>query len=349
VYRRGADVWIYRREGAASLEGTATQVARLLDEIRAVPPAGDKPDVTTAAPAPASGALSRSFLIGLLTGVLLAVLLVIVFNWLFAGSLQSMLGFTGATLGILSIRGAPVPKDSTARQVAWWFCVGLAIYSLSAFATEMLVQYDFSLFSTAEIISSLGTLLGLFCIMIGVMKLYPALGTTVMDELGGFATIFTGTITVTVAVTIFLRGTARVIANELHTLVLTVLLLIVSTIIMALVGPLVLGKQAKRLPGSMDTALSVMLCVTIVQFVVDFASSVALSLWGKESLEQMYRAQLADINAVSILNLLSTLVAYGWGLSVLLIEVGRPLVAEKPASPRVDTEITIEDLVLRWK
>jgi len=118
---------------------------------------------------------------------------------------------------------------------------------------------------------------------------------------------------------------------------------------MALVAPLVLGKQAKRLPYSMDTALSVMLCVTIVQFVADFASSVTLSLWGKESLEQMYRAQLADINAVSILNLLSTLVAYGWGLSVLLIEVGRPLVAERAASPRVDTEVTIEDLVLRWK
>src|SRR5262249_52686943 len=44
VYRRGADVWIYRREGTASLEGTATQVARLLDEIRAVPLAGDKAD-----------------------------------------------------------------------------------------------------------------------------------------------------------------------------------------------------------------------------------------------------------------------------------------------------------------
>jgi hypothetical protein len=185
--------------------------------------------------------------------------------------------------------------------------------------------------------------------MTGVMKLYPALGTTVMEEIGGFATIFTGTITATVAVTIFLRGTARVIQNELHTLVLTVVLLIVSTTVMTLIGPLVLGKQAKRLPHSMDTALSVMLCVTIVQFVVDLAASVSLSLWGKESLEQMYRAQLADINAVSIINVLSTLVAYGWGLSVLLIEVGRPLMAERPTSPRVDTEVTIEDLVLRWK
>ena len=99
----------------------------------------------------------------------------------------------------------------------------------------------------------------------------------------------------------------------------------------------------------MVTALSVMLCVTVGQFVADFAASVCISLWGKESLEQLYSAQLADINTTSVLNLLSTLVAYGWGLSVLLIEVGRPLVAEKPASPRVDTEITIEDLVLRWK
>jgi hypothetical protein len=114
VYRRGADVWIYRREGAASLEGTATQVARLIDEIRAVPPAGETLD-GSAAPTPASGILSRSFLIGLLTGVLLAVLLVIVFNWLFASSLQSMLGFTGAALGMVSIRRAPVPKDRTAR------------------------------------------------------------------------------------------------------------------------------------------------------------------------------------------------------------------------------------------
>jgi hypothetical protein len=349
VYRQGDAVWVYRGPGNAAPEAAAAQVARLLAAIRATPPVGDAA-ASSAAPAASPGFRWTWLLVGALSGLFVGVVLTY-FLTRPVGSVDptSLIGFGGVLLGAVGLRTSPLPRGDPSRRIAVAFLVGLGVYTLIWFsigdpALEGLQP------TTINILAPLSHVLSLAWVILGVKWLYDALGTTIAEELGPFGTVFTGMIASTLALLFFLRGAGQALAGaDLDTLVTTVVALIVSAITAALIGPLLLGRQARRLSRPMILALCALLAITAVQFFADLAGSVTGALSGAaQDPAAAYQALEQSPRGWVLLGVYQVVV-YLWGLAILILALGGPPVQPRPAAPAVEADVTVGDLILRWK
>jgi hypothetical protein len=349
VYRQGEAVWVYRGPENAAPEDSAAQVARLLAAIRAEPPAGDLA-ARSAVPAAGSGFRWTWLLVGALTGLFVGVVLTYFLTRpVVRVDPTSLLGFGGVLVGLVGLRTSPLPRGDPARQIAAAFLVGLLIYTSAWFLIGD-PALDALRPATVGVLAPLSHAVSLACVIVGIKWLYDALDTTIVDELGPFGTIFTGTIASTLAVVLYLRGTGQALAStDLDALVTTIVALLVSATAIALIGPLLVGRSARRLSRAALLVLCILLAITVVQFVADLTGSVTGALYGgTPNPTGVYQALAESTQGWLVLSLYE-LVVYLWGLAALVLPLGGPLVEPRAAVPAVEADVTVGDLILRWK
>jgi DMSO reductase anchor subunit len=162
--------------------------------------------------------------------------------------------------------------------------------------------------------------------------------------------VFTGTVASTLAILFFLRGAGQALAGaDLDTLVTTIAALIVSAMAAGLIGPLLLGRQAQRMSRPMILALCALLAITVVQFIADLTGSVTGALSGAaQNPAAAYQALEQSPRGWLLLGVYQ-MVVYLWGLAVLILPLGGPTVQPRPPTPAVEADVTVGDLILRWK
>jgi len=310
------------------------------------------PDAAATGAAPASGPGFRWtwLLVGALSGLFVGVVLTY-FLTRPVGAVDptSLIAIGGVLMGVVGLRTSPLPRRDPSHRLGVAFLVGLGVYALIWLsigdpALEGLRP------TTINVLAPLSHVLSLAWVIVGVKWLYDALGTTIAEELGPFGTVFTGTVASTLAILFFLRGTGQALAGaDLDTLVTTIAALIVSAMAAGLIGPLLLGRQAQRMSRPMILALCALLAITVVQFIADLTGSVTGALSGAAQNPAAAYQALGQSPRGWLLLGVYQMVVYLWGLAVLILPLGGPTVQPRPPTPAVEADVTVGDLILRWK
>jgi hypothetical protein len=345
VYRRGDEVWVYRWQGDGAPDVAADTSARLREMIEASKAPLAEPPLLAIRPT-----FRWSWiLLGVLTGFLLGVLFTEVLRPLMGGRIHpmSMVGFGGVLLGIVSTGELPPRWPWPLRRTALVLWVGLVVFTGTWFTVGLpAVGGDAARFVTFA--SLLSHTVGLICMLLAVTWVYQALDTTIVPEAAPLIGVFTGTLSVSVAILLFLHGSGQPLASaDLDLLVVTILALAVCAANFTLIGGLLLGGQVRRLAPALGWTLGALLLVAVVQFVIDFTGSVTVALFSTHRTFLELYAVLAQDARLVFIAVVDTLVVYVWAMAILLLPLGRSLVRRRDA-PAADVQTRVDELALHW-